>query len=104
MVAVAIRRERRGPGRLHGKSVSCPTGLVLLKSIYIRDGMISNEDTPEVQEWFRSLRPDEIMQFVNALSKNNQRWITHIAQQNTTRQQKKHELWERAFDRNQNRV
>ena len=66
--------------------------------------MISNEDAPEVQEWFRSLRPDQIMEFVNALSENNQRWITRIAQQNTTHQQKKHELWERAFDRNQNRV
>ena len=80
-------RERRGPGRLHGKSVSCPIGLILLKGVYIRHSMSSqyprsinietDEDVPpdtqqQIVEWFRALPPEQTMDFFLTLPQKHQ--------------------------------
>lgn len=92
-----IRRERRGPGRLHGKSVSCPTGLILLKSIYICDSMSPErdlEDLKELREWFRALPPDEIVNFVKTLPQENRRIIKHLAHDWAAHRRPKSAWWQ----------
>ena len=93
-------RERRGPGRLHGKSVSCPTGLILLKGVYIRHSMSSqsprsidietDEDEPpvthkQIVEWFRALPPGETIDFFMTLPLKNQEQIRNWARTSARR-------------------
>ena len=60
--------------------------------------MISNEDAPEVQEWFRSLPPDEIVKFIRTLPPENRHIIKQLAREWASHQRPKAAWWQLVLD------